>query len=124
MNTRKALEAMTADYEKALESGNAEAASACFTEDGMFLLQGRPVVRGRAALTSLHQQWIDAKQAGLHKILTCEEDGDMAYATGTFTAQYQNDQGETVVFSGKYIDLFRRQPGGPWRFHASCAFGE
>lgn len=124
MDTRKALEALTADYEKALASGDAEAASELFTEDGMFLLQGRPVVQGRAELTALHQGWIDAKQAGLHSILTCEEDGDLAYATGSFTARYRNDQGETVEFTGKYIDLFRRQPGGPWKFHASCAFGE
>ena len=124
MNLRKSLEAFTADFEKAIASGDAETVSEFFTEDGMFLLQGRPVVRGKVELVSMFQGWIDSKQAVRHEILTCEEDGDLAYATGTFSAQYQNDQGETDKFSGKYIDVFRRQPGGPWKCHASCAFAD
>ena len=122
MDSRKTLEVLTANYEKAIASGDAEAASEFFSENGMFLLQGIPVVLGKAQLLSLHQEWVDRKQVGTHKILTCEETGNMAYAAGIFSVQFQNDKGETEKFSGKYMDVFRRQPRGPWKIHASCAF--
>ena len=122
MELRKSLEALTAEYDKAMASGDAEAAAAFFTEDAIFLTQGHPVVRGKAAIRSMLQEWIDVKLSGTHEILTCEEEGNLAFLTGTFSVQYENQQGETEKLPGKYMEIFRRQPGESWKVHASCAF--
>jgi ketosteroid isomerase-like protein len=103
------LERVLRDYERAWQARDAAALAANFTDDGFVLANGRPPVRGQAAIREAY-----AESGGpLHLRALGYAAGDtVGYIVGAFaTRAGEADQ-------GKFVLALRRAPGGPWRIAA------
>jgi ketosteroid isomerase-like protein len=92
------------DYERAWAAGDETAVAALFTEDGFVLQNGKPPVRGRAAIRQAYADF-----SGPLRLRA------MAYATGDsvgyIVGAYAYGEGGEI---GKFTLALRRAPGGPW----------
>lgn len=99
------LDRVLRDYERAWRARDAAALAALFTEDGFVLSNGRPPVRGRAAIR-------DAYATGggplVLRALAFATEGKVGYVIGAFGGQ----AGETD--SGKFVLALRRGDDGRW----------
>jgi ketosteroid isomerase-like protein len=96
------------DYERHWAAGDEAALAALFTEDGFVLQNGRPPVRGRAAI----RQAYAAFDGPLRLRAMGYAAGDTA---GYVVGAYSYGEGGEI---GKFILALRRAPGGPWMIAA------
>ncbi|HEU4559143.1 MAG TPA: nuclear transport factor 2 family protein [Longimicrobium sp.] len=103
------LDRVLRDYERAWQARDPAALAALFTDDGFVLSNGRPPVRGRAAVQQAY-----AGQGGPLALRA------LAYAAGDSVGYiiggYAGSAGDAD--DGKFILAIRRAPGGPWRIAA------
>lgn len=97
------------NYERAWQASDAAALAALFTEDGMVLGNGRPPVRGQAAV---REAYTGAGGPLALRALAFAADDTVGYVIGGFAQR----EGEPDV--GKFVLVLRREPGGPWRIAA------
>ena len=102
------VERVLRDYERHWAAGDETALAAIFTEDGFVLQNGRPPVRGRAAIRQAY-----ANFDGPLRLRA------MGYAAGDsvcyIVGAYSYGEGGEI---GKFILALRRAPGGPWMIAA------
>lgn len=87
-------------------------------DDVAFFPDDRPVSRGREAVRVLLAPFFDPKGPSLRcEPLTAEvaRSGDMAYTTGTYDERGTEAERSPTRGHGKYVTLWRRRAGGPWR---------
>jgi len=115
MSAREAAERDYKALEEAFLRGNVDPISLMYTEDAELFLPGAPVVEGRQAIREV---WSSIVGPGGNSIRTelrdVQESGDLAYDTGRFTA---NAPDGSVLNSGKWIVIRRRQSNGEWKIH-------
>ena len=83
------------------------------TDDIVFLPPDEPVVEGGGV-----RRWLDnfpAIKAMSLDIDHVEGAGHLAFVRGRVRMTLEVS-GQQLAFDGKYIDLFRKQPNGTWRF--------
>lgn len=100
------LDRVLRDYERAWRAADAAALAALFAVDGLVLQNGRPPVRGRAAVEAAY-----AGQGGSPlrlRALAFAVDGDVGYIVGGYR------YGDAVVDVGKFTLTLRRAPDGRW----------
>lgn len=103
------LDRVLRDYERAWQGRDAAALAALFTEDGFVLGNGRPPVRGRAAV----QQAYAGAGGPLSLRAFAWAGGDsVGYIVGGFAGSAGQPD------NGKFVLALRREPGGPWRIAA------
>jgi ketosteroid isomerase-like protein len=100
-----ALARVLRDYESAWQKKDARALAALFAEDGFVLSNGRPPVRGRAAIQK-HYEGAGGPLA-LHAF-----DYSIAGATGYIIGGFSRQAGEPD--SGKFTLTLRQAEGGRW----------
>ncbi len=100
----------------AAEKGVAEAFYTYAAEDALLLPAGDAPVKGRDAIriqmaTSLqgHLKW-QPHEAEI------SSDGKLGYTWGYYEQQEAAADGQPVVHHGKYVTIWRRAPGGLWKF--------
>ena len=114
MSMRAQFDQLNDAYAGAIEAGDAEALSRLFTEDAIHLSPGSPPITGRQAIREVHEQEFAESQGGYHIIITVNdfrEQGDTAYATGTWEAD-----GET----GNWLDVMERQADDSLQYSRVC----
>jgi len=89
-----ALDRLLRDYEKAWTAKDARALAALFTEDGFVLSSGKPMVRGRAAITA-HYQGSGGPLA--LRAVAAHTEGVTGYIIGALTLRRVN--GRWLIFS-------------------------
>lgn len=94
------------DYERLWAAGDAAGLAALFTEDGFAMQNGRPPVRGRAAI---QQAYAQAGGPLRLRALAFGAEGNVGYIIGAFA------YGDAPGDMGKFVLTLRREPGGPWR---------
>lgn len=102
---------------KAASARNAAALVRAFYAPGAVLMPpGHPVVEGTAAIQGFFQGLLDSGFQSI-KLETTAVDaaGDLAYSRGRYTLSLTPPGGAPVEDIGKYIVVYRRQPGGAWR---------
>ncbi|MEK6302083.1 MAG: DUF4440 domain-containing protein [Acidobacteriota bacterium] len=100
-----ALARVLTDYEAAWRSKDAAALAGLFAEDGFVLPNGRPPVRGRAAV----QQYYTGKGGPLAlRAIAFAADGSVGYIIGGFARQ----EGEPDI--GKFTLTLRKDRSGRW----------
>ncbi|HEU4521706.1 MAG TPA: SgcJ/EcaC family oxidoreductase [Thermoanaerobaculia bacterium] len=100
-----AVDRVLRDYERAWQAHDAEALASLFAEDGFVLANGKPPVRGRAAIREAY-----AKSGGALSLraLAWSASGDTGYIIGAFrTAADAPDM-------GKFILALHRDASGRW----------
>ena len=93
------------DYERAWQARDAAALAALFTEDGFVLSNGRPPVRGRAAV---QQAYTGQGGPRALRALAYAVDDSVGYINGAYAANAGDPD------HGKWILALRRAPGGRW----------
>lgn len=99
------LDRVLRDYETAWQHRDAAALADLFAEDGFVLAQGKPPVRGRAAI---REAYADAGGALSLRALAYATEGPLGYILGGFTRR----AGEPDA--GKFVLTLRRGAGGRW----------
>ncbi len=118
---RLEIKALLSEYSFHEDSGNAEAWSALFTEDGNFYGQNKPSVHGRPALLeSARRRWNERPEARgrVHwvcNILIWPTPEGAAAKSYQMTVKEIDGTIEITALSGKEDEL--RKENGKWRFH-------
>jgi ketosteroid isomerase-like protein len=98
---------------RAFEQGDAALAAALYEPGARLLPPGAPVITGADAVRDFFQRRFDAgSDGGVLETVRIDEYGDVAVEEG----RYGRRAGERLLDSGKYLAVFRRQPGGAWRW--------
>ena len=101
------VERVLRDYERHWTAGDEAALAALFTEDGFILQNGRPPVRGRAAI---QEAYANAQGPLRLRAVGYAADDSVGYIVGVF--------GSGGAEMGKFVLALRRTPGGPWMIAA------
>ena len=103
-----ALDRVLRDYERAWLARDPAALAALFTEDGFVLANGRPPVRGRAAIRDAYR---DAGGPLSLRALAYATEGPVGYIVGAYGPRAGED-------TGKFILALRREKDGRWEITA------
>lgn len=103
------IERVLRDYERAWQARDPAALAALFTEDGFVLSNGRPPVRGRAAV---QQAYVGQGGPLALRALAYAASDTVGYIIGGYAGSAGGPD------DGKFILAIRRRPGGPWQIAA------
>jgi ketosteroid isomerase-like protein len=113
--TVEELGQMNRDFAKALTAKDAVAAAILYDENASLLPPNEQIVTGRANIQSY---WQGAIEAGIIdasvKTIDAKSSGDLGYEIGIFTLRFQGAKGDTIVETGKYIEILERNSEGKW----------
>lgn len=112
-----AIRRLDATFMKAISAKNAGAlVRAFYAPDAVLMPPNHPSVEGHAGIQGFLQGLIDS---GLSRIVlettSVASVGDLAYGRGRYTLTLAPAAGTPGQDTGKYIVVYRRAPGGPWR---------
>jgi ketosteroid isomerase-like protein len=105
------LSARTEAFEAALNAGDIDALVMIYTSDARLLPPNGEMTTGRDAARAIFGGMIDAGISGDLTSIDAKVSGDMGYDVGTYTLM----DGDTVVDTGKFIEIFHRGDDGEWR---------
>jgi uncharacterized protein (TIGR02246 family) len=104
--------------EKALKSGDLEAAVALYEPNASFVLDSGEVVTGRAAIREVLKGFFALDDIHFTREIKAIQSGDghLAMLRGAWSATTTGADGKPVTFSGNNVEVVRRQPDGTWLF--------
>jgi ketosteroid isomerase-like protein len=112
-----ALRQLDTDFVARALAGNAQACvEGFYAQDACALPPHREIIRGHRALVMM---WKGIVAAGLKDLsletTEIEVHGDMAYGIGQYRMTVDPPGGKRTEEAGKYLVVYKRQPGGAWR---------
>ena len=114
MSMREQFDKLNNAYAGAVDAGDAEAISGLFTEDGILLAPGSPSFSGRQAIKESHEGEFEEMGGGYNliiKTLDFQDQGDTAYAVGTWETEDQR---------GNWLDVVQRQSDDSLLYRRVC----
>ena len=99
------LDRVLRDYETAWRAKDPQALSELFAEDGFVLPNGRPAVRGRAAI---REAYTDGGGPLHLRAYAFDTSGDVGYIIGAYSGA------ENLPDDGKFVLALKRGEGGRW----------
>jgi uncharacterized protein (TIGR02246 family) len=113
---RDELQRANDGWNSAFNSGNADAVAALYTPDAVVLPSNHAVVRGTSAIKDFWNGLIAAgvKDHGI-ELIDAQSVGEIAYATGKWSANGLGEGGATQRYEGTVVTIFRSQGDGSWR---------
>ena len=114
MSTRDELEALNRAFSAAFAAGDFVACARQFAEDGRFMADGAPTVRGRAAIESMFRRFHEAGVRGVRSIVTLDviESGDLVVEIGSEIVDDEQPDGSHTEVPFKYVAVYRRNAEG------------
>ena len=112
------LEAADAEIQKAVTGRDLEKIVAFYADDAVLLPAAEPTVTGKAAIREEWQHILAIPDfESTSRLVSAEVSvaGDFGYTTGTYAARMRGEDGEMVTEPGKWVSIWKRQPGGAWR---------
>lgn len=117
-SAKSSIEAASAAFEEAYNSGDAAALAALYTEDAVLLPPDVVRMDGRHAVQNFMQGAMDSGPGPLEDLrletLEVEDSGDLASEVGKFTVLGQDG---APAGTGKYIVVWKKGSDGTWRLH-------
>ena len=104
------LSSQTEAWEAALNAKDVDSLAAFYTSDARLLPPNGEMTSGRDAVRTIFGGMIDAGLSGDLTSVEAKISGDMGYDVGTYTLM----DGDTVVDTGKFIEIFHRGDDGEW----------
>ncbi len=104
------LSARTEAWEAALNAKDLDSLAALYTSDARLLPPNGEMASGGDAIRTIFGGLIDAGISGDLTSVETKVSGDMGYDLGTYTFM----DGDTVVDTGKFIEIFHRGDDGEW----------
>lgn len=112
------VRAASAEWAKAAAAKDLEKTLSYYAEDAAMFPPNTPIVRGpderRREWTTLFSP-NDLQFTNAATKVEASRSGDLAYETGTFEEWFKNDEGQPVKLTGKYVVVWKKQPGGDWK---------
>lgn len=112
-------------FAQAVASGGGKAFAGWFADDAVALNNGRPAVRGRAAIAA-NATW-DPKDYQLTWVPEGAEMGpsnDMGYTWGHYEGRSKDKSGSPVVQTGRYITIWKKASDGSWKVAMDASANE
>lgn len=116
---RAAVEAATAAFHQALRTNDVQALFAYVAEDVQIMPPGEPVVRGIGAMREWYGGFLAQYQTTSLVLSDCEVlvGDEWAVELGSFEWGLEPAAGgEPVLDRGNYMQVWKLQPDGQWRF--------
>jgi uncharacterized protein (TIGR02246 family) len=114
------IQALNRQWEMNFENHDLAGLLALFTDDCVRMPQGGPATVGRQALEAAYRQdFAEVWKTQAKVRLTAEEiivAAEYAFARGADTL-LQDQDGDQVNTTEKWLFVYRRQPDGGWKFH-------
>jgi ketosteroid isomerase-like protein len=113
----QAIRALDAEFMKAANGKDAAAlVKAFYAPSAVLMPPNHPIVEGRAGIQGFLQGLIDGGMTAIKlETTSVASAGDIAYGRGKYTLSISPPGGAPVEDVGKYIVVYRRQPGGAWQ---------
>jgi ketosteroid isomerase-like protein len=89
-----------------------------WAEDGAALPHGAPLAEGREEVRKVWEGLFADHDATLTWIPTraaIARSGDLGFTYGSYTSSRRGPDGRERVQKGKYVTIWRKDPGGTWR---------
>jgi ketosteroid isomerase-like protein len=113
--TVEELGQMNRDFAKALNEKDALAAAILYDENASILPPNEPIVTGRENIQAYWQGAIDAGIIDASvKTIDAKSSGDLGYEIGMYTLRFLGAQKDTLVETGKYTEILKRNEEGKW----------
>jgi ketosteroid isomerase-like protein len=87
-----------------------------YAADARLLPPNSPAITGRSGITAFWKGLVEAGLADVTLNTTeIDEFGDLVYAVGSYRLSIRPEGAEGVQDKGKYVYIYKRQPGGGWK---------
>lgn len=89
-----------------------------YAHDVSVFVPNSPIVRGREAIRPFWEKLYSNPGFDLHWDLIAVDvsrGGDLAYSAGTYKLTLENPEGELATEQGKFVALWKKEPGGEWK---------
>ena len=111
------IRAMDVEFVRNLAERNAaKLVNAFYADDARLLAPGNPMISGKDAIAEV---WNGVLASGVSALTLdtqhIDVSGDLAYGVGQYTMTMAAAGQAPTVSNGKYVVVYRRQPGGNWR---------
>jgi uncharacterized protein (TIGR02246 family) len=118
------------EWETAIQTGDADALSRPYRDDGIFIGPDGTSVRGRAAIHEMYAARAAAIATAKKRIVaaTIQSDGrtaagaDDVYEWGSGWVSIESVDGTRSKAGGRYLTVWHRQPDGTWVIIRNLAF--
>src|SRR5438105_11103845 len=113
-----AVRAASAEWAKVAAAKDLEKTLSYYADDASMFPPNAPVVTGPDARRSAWTKLLAPAELVFSNAATKVEvarSGDLAYETGTFDESFKDDKGQPVKVVGKYVVVWKKQPGGQWK---------
>ena len=120
---RQGVEQASRRHVDAWRRNDADAVATMFTDDAILLLPNVENVRGRAAIRAFVANVFSTTKVDRLDVTIEELDlhGDTAYERGSYSEGYTVHGQGAKRERGRYIMVWKQQPGGAWKIHRFLA---
>lgn len=111
------VEAIKKAHQDTLEpfnAGDLDTLMTFFTEEAVYMPPGMPVLHGKQAIRDFYAQFkTKVDSLSTDEVIVA---GDWAFERGSVSAAMTVSEGsEAVQVTGKFLDIWQRQPDGSWK---------
>jgi len=113
-----AVRAASAEWAKVTAAKDLEKTLSYYAEDASMFPPNMPIVTGAEARRKMWTTLFAPAELVFSNAATKVEvarSGDLAYETGTFEESFKDAKGGPVKVVGKYVVVWKKQPGGQWK---------
>jgi len=113
-----AVRAASAEWAKVAAAKDLEKTLSYYADDASMFPPNAPVVTGPEARRKMWTTLFAPAERVFSNAATKVEaarSGDLAYETGTFEESFKDAKGGPVKVVGKYVVVWKKQPGGQWK---------
>ena len=113
-----AVRAASAEWAKVAAAKDLEKTLSYYAEDASMFPPNMPILTGPEARRKMWTTLLAPAELVFSNAATKVEvarSGDLAYETGTFEESFKDAQGSPVKVVGKYVVVWKKQPGGQWK---------
>lgn len=116
-NVRESIASVNQNFMNAFSRADAAGLAALYTEDAKLLPPGSSMMSGKEAIQSFWQGVMDMgiKEAKLDTV-DVESQGNLAYEISRFALSGEQQGGESIMLTGKYVVVWKNQDG-TWNLH-------
>jgi ketosteroid isomerase-like protein len=113
-----AVRAASAEWAKVAAAKDLEKTLSYYADDASMFPPNLPIVTGPDARRKMWTTLFSPAELAFSNAATKVEvakSGDLAYEIGTFQESFKDDKGNPVKLVGKYVVVWKKQPGGQWK---------
>ena len=112
--SRQDIEAHEARWLQSFNGGDASGVARLYGENGRVLPPNSDIVQGRPAMEAFVKEFLQMDPTMSFNLLDVHESTDVCAAVGRYETELHPAGAETQKDSGKFIEIWARQPDGSW----------